>query len=207
MLELTDEEIKALLARETVGRFAPLCAEDAALEERYRGLIEDICKATGASERGEWESWGQGHASFFEAWLYFDEDRAADKPAMAEPWWRAWLPARRRAASSEREYEGVAVLLSRQTCFYAIAQSRKFWDTARGCSGGGMSEVEGIDDVTDPRLQALVREVDANLQRAGLRRLHHEELARPIGPAHHIETNLQSPGGFHQFDVLFNWMD
>lgn len=154
----------------------------------YPDIVREIERKFKLQSRVEWDSHGQGYASFVDAWFYQDT-----------PEFR--LPS---VAKGSHEYLGLYVLLCRAAPYYVIGQGSKSW-TDRGGSSY-LPSYSGIDVLPSRAVQELSVKVEALLSARGLVRLHPADVAEELPPDLCFDTNL-TDGPHRLYDALFFWYD
>lgn len=187
-LLFSSADIKRLVDHERICKAEPWKAGDRAVEQFYRGVCEKVSLRCNVLERGEWDHFGSGYASFVGAWFYRDE------AGFRVP----------NANGKGLAYTGLSVLLSRLTDHFAFLEMRKGWDERSGY--GGLPDFEGLDRLDTPAVKSLAVEVESVLAEFALKRLFKEDLAGFLPKEVSLETNL-SNGPLRQFDALFHWYD
>ena len=186
---LSSSDIDALLAGKTVGDAYPWSTGDSDLiEGHYKMVCAAIERTCQVQSHIEWNHYGSGYASFVDAWFYRPE--AGFAPTQS--------------TDCENEYVGLVVLLSRSSPFFALSEGEKGWSASRGHSY--LPNLEAIDRLTVPSVQALAESCTAILEAHGLRRLRADILSHPLPPGTRIATNL-SDRSYSYFDAIFNWDD
>ena len=160
-------------------------ANDEAVRRFYEGLVRQIEREQDLRSREEWNHYGSGYASFIEAWFYPADDRAR-------------LPGR------EEGHAGLVVLFSRLSRYFVLGQDEKTWSADRGSAG--LPNFSTVDEITHPMILPFVLPVTNLLTKAGLQRLHRQDLAAPLPETLHVPTILTDLP-FRQFDALFYWQD
>jgi hypothetical protein len=168
----------------------------------YGRVCEEISRRTGVLERGEWNHYGCGYASYIDAWFY----RTSAEFQVAPP------------TASEEKYRGLGVLLSRLSPYFVIMEGEKGWwttpsnshsKTRNQAAGGGHSYVpqfEMVDRLSSPAVRKLAAQLEPMLTEFGLIRVGKDQLSEPLPDDIRIDTNL-SDGPLRLFDALFYWYD
>lgn len=184
-----EADLARLIRCEPVGGPLPFDpADDGSILRFYEPLVLAIEREHGLRSRGEWNHFGSGYASFIEVWFY---------PADGRTRLRAFNV-------GDERHAGLVVLLSRLSCYFALAEGEKSWSTNGG--SGSLPNFEGVDSITHPKLLPFVAPVTSTLTAAGLRRLSRGELAAFLPAEVSVPTILSDPP-FRQFDALFYWED
>jgi hypothetical protein len=165
---------------------APSCGRS--IESAYPELIHDLTREFKLESRIEWESYGQGYASYVDAWFY------QDKPEFQ-------LPA---LTKGEMRFTGPYVLLCRDAPYFVMGEGAKSW-TAKG----GSSYLPGfssIDEFSTRAVRDLSEKLSAFLAEHGLVRLRKSDVAEELPEDLHFDTNL-ADGKHRLYDALFFWYD
>lgn len=184
-LLLTEHEISELVQGRPIPSLAHPAGDQPSVESFFRVAIQEICTATGAAERTEWNHYGSGYASFLDSWFYYTDGRA-------------------RRSVADEHHAGVFVLFSRLTGTYALGQGEKAWSVKGGSSY--LPNFDSIDVFDHPALTEMTSIIDVTLKRRGLRRLRSADLEPMISGIHHVPTILANPP-HRVFDAIFYWED
>lgn len=154
----------------------------------YPDIVRELESKYKLQSRVEWDSYGQGYASFVDAWFYQDSPEFRLKPV----------------SKGRQDYLGLYVLLCRAAPYYVIGQGSKSWSDRDGSSY--MPSYSGIDVLPSRTVQELSDKVEAFLSVRGLVRLHSEDVAEELPPELCFDTNL-TDGPHRLYDALFFWYD
>lgn len=155
----------------------------------YPGILRELEKKLHLKSKIDFDSHGQGFASYVDAWFY----READEFRI------------RQAGIRESSFTGLAVTLWRFGPYYVLSEYPKSWHDGGG--SGGMPAFSGIDHFATKAVRELSDRVEAFLKAKGLIRLQKGQLAKPLPePYRDIPSNL-ARGERKLFDALFHWND
>ena len=154
----------------------------------YPDIVREIERKFKLKSRVECQSYGQGYASFVDAWFYQDT-----------PEFR--LPS---VSKGSQEYVGLYVLLCRAAPYYVFGQGSKSWSDRSGRSY--MPSYSGIDVMPSRAVQELSIKVEALLSARRLVRLRPAEVAEELPPELYFDTNL-ADGPHRLYDALLFWYD
>lgn len=154
----------------------------------YADIIREIAREFSLEGRSEADSYGQGYASFVEAWFY------QDKPEFRLP----------RQTKGEQHFAGLYVLFCRHAPYVTLGSGAKSWHSRGGSSF--MPSFQGTDVFANPTIEALAAKVEAVCSERGLVRLRKAELAAELPEDLQFGSNL-TDGTPRLFDALFFWND
>lgn len=189
-MDLSDDEISALLSERSISQAYPWVTNDfREIEKFYKSLIAQAMRKTQVKSLVEWQNYGSGYASFVDAWFYRE---SPDFSARFRP-------------DRGEAYTGLVVVLSRLSPYFVLMEGEKSWNA----DGGGSSYLPHLDSVDEFRSQAVINladDVQAILEEHGLIRLNHAMLDKPLDPDIDVPTVLTNRP-FTLFDALFHWED
>lgn len=165
--------------------------DDREVVQFYRAIIETLNARLNLKCEVE-HGYGSGYASYIDAWFY---------PA------QGGSPVRRYGDSECRE--GLVILFSTLSDYYAIGQGEKCKNRSGSGGSGYLPDLAMIDKVTASHLLYLVPKIEKVLeQEFFLKRIGATPLSEPIPShlRHHEATNLGDPP-YRVFDALFYWYD
>jgi hypothetical protein len=139
--------------------------------------------------RLEDEHYGQGWASFREAFFYRDGAGFAAK----------------RFRAGEQAFNGVAVLLCSFAPVYIMHESNKSW-SARGSASSSLGSFDSIDHFPTAVVRDLAGKLEHALCAQGLTRLRKADVAEPT-PTHLVFESNPTSATHRLFDALFFWND
>jgi len=154
----------------------------------YPDFERTICKRFKLQSRSEWNSFGQGYASFVDLWFY--KDSVAFR-----------LPL---LANKGHHFTGLHVFLSRLGPYFIMCEGSKSWTTRSASSG--LPGWAAIDNFVTPEIKMLAAKIDVYLTGEGLVRLHKAGLAEHLPERFAFESNL-GDDPMRLFDALFFWQD
>jgi hypothetical protein len=158
------------------------------IESSFPEIVRDLALKFHLESRVEWDSYGQGYASYVDAW-FFQDNPAFRLPALSK---------------GEKHYTGLYVLLCRDAPYFVMGEGARSW-TDRGGSSY-MPGFNGIDDFTSRAVKDVAEKVSAYLSTQGLVRLNQEDMAEELPEDLHFDTNLID-GKHRLYDALFFWYD
>jgi hypothetical protein len=154
----------------------------------YPDVIREVARKFQLETRIEANSYGQGYASFVEAWFYKDTQDFRLAPH----------------TEHERHFLGLYVLFCRRAPYFAMGSGAKSWRAGGGSSF--MPSFQSTDVFAIPAIAALATKVAALGAARGLVRLQKSDLAEPLPQDLRFDSNL-SDGPPRLFDALFFWND
>ena len=154
----------------------------------YPAICREMEKALKLQSRTEWDSYGQGYASYVDAWFYRDRPEFQLAPL----------------ARGQQNFVGLHILFCRFAPYFVCGEGSKSW-SSRGGSGGFLN-FDSINVIRNPAIRELLAKVDPFLSARGLVRLSKEDVASFLPGGYEIETNL-SNAPHRLFDALFFWYD
>ena len=158
------------------------------IESTYPELIRVMAREFKLESRVEWDSYGQGYASFVDAWFY------QNKPEFQ-------LPA---LTKGEKRFTGPYVLLCRDAPYFVVGEGAKSW-TAKGGSSY-LPDFSSIDEFSTRAVRDLSEKLSAYVAERGLVRLHKSDVAEELPEDLHFDTNL-ADDKHRLFHALFFWYD
>lgn len=184
-MNFTDDQITALLHGRSISQQPPWDTDqEEVIDQHVRSIVERVCRKLQVLDRGEFNHYGSGYASYVDVWFYRDEEafRFAEGNC----------------------YFGIVVLFSRLTPTFVLGEGRKTWRDNSASSY--LPSFDMVDRFTHPAVQELEQPIERALQAAGLQRLRAEDLATPL-PAHFDVPSILGDAPWRTFDALFHWMD
>lgn len=154
----------------------------------YPGMCRDIQRKFSLEAIVTTDNYGQGFASFIDAWFY------KDTPDFRIP----------RLNSAGHDFVGLWVLLSHAAPYYVMGQGSKGWSAKTASSY--MPSFDGVDAFPSPAVKHLAHRIDTYLASQSLVRLHKNDLAGPLPAGYEVQSNLID-GQARLFDALFFWFD
>ena len=157
-------------------------------ESTYPAVIRDLAGKHKLKSRVEWDSYGQGYASYVDAWFYQDNAGFRLSPPVA----------------GAMNFTGLYVLLCRLAPYYVMGQGAKSWTDGSGSSY--LPHFSGVDQFPTQAVKDLAVKADTFLASRGLVRLGNAEVAEELPPEFHFDSN-HTDGKPRLFDALFFWND
>ncbi|MFM9942032.1 MAG: hypothetical protein ACKVP7_21315 [Hyphomicrobiaceae bacterium] len=151
-------------------------------------LIKSIEHKKRLLGRHEFDSYGQGAASFIDAWFY--RETAAFRVAGT--------------AANEQSYNGLFVLFSLVGPYVVMGEGAKSWGKRGGI--GYMPSFSMVNQFKRQAVASLATGIEPLIETTGLVRLNKPDLAARLPFEHEVETNL-AEGHQRLFDALFFWID
>ena len=189
MTRQAEREIIESAIRWALGELAGIWPSIKKKPPHPRDVSRTAARKLNVEARLDMDSFGQGFASFCEAFFYRDG-----------PEFRA-----KTYSPGEVAFNGVAVLLCRFAPVYTMHEGNKSW-SARGSRASTLGSFASVDHFTTPAVRGLAAKLEQQLSGDGLIRLRKADVAMPT-PIHLVfESNLVD-GTHRLFDVLFFWND
>ena len=158
------------------------------LNTDYPEIVRELKRKYRLEEQTSWDAYGQGVASFVDAWFYRD---AAEFR----------MP---RQGPGFSHFTGLWILLCRPLPCFVMGEGQRSWH-AKGAAGY-MPSFSQVDRFDSPAVRDLARKVEPLLVERGLTRLKKQEVATTLPADIEIESNLID-GQPRIFDALFYWYD
>lgn len=154
----------------------------------YRKVCDEVSRHLRLKTCIEWDPYGSGEASFFDAWFYRDA-----------PEFKVTIP-----NFSGHAYTGLWVLLHRSSPYYVVGEGQKSWD--ENASGGYWPVMKAVDEFETDAVVQVCKDVEHQLWKRGFIRLRREDVDRPIPEDIKVET-IMDAGRYYLFDAIFHWTD
>jgi hypothetical protein len=158
-------------------------------KSQYRGAVRGLVQSLKLESKAEWDSYGQGYASFAEIWVY-----------------RETPDFKFQSDKKQTQSHGLVILLSTLAPYFVLSEGSKFWSMDGRSSGGSMPSYAGTDAFPTSGVRELSSKVEAHLAKTGLVRLSKADLKEPLPAEFHFDTNLGADVPC-LFDALFFWYD
>lgn len=188
--QFTDFEIRTLLSGSAISDQYPWNTNNAEIIENfYFNICDDIEQKTGCLSKKEFNDYGSGYASFYDLWLYKDEQSFK-------------VP---KSHDSSNHFYGLVIIFSKLSPYYVLMQGEQCWYDKGGSSY--LPDLNMDDDLKTWAVNDLAKQIDPILTFHGLIRLSQEQLNSPLIGSWKIPTILNINEQFTLFDALFYWED
>ena len=181
------KDIKKMLVW-ALPRLPPAPAGGRSIEHMYPDIVRDLVRQYRLETKVEWDSYGQGYASYVDAWFY------RDQPEFRSP----------AATKAQKDFVGLDVLFCRLAPYYVMSEGTKFWHDRGG--GGTMPGYTGVDEFPTRAVKDLSEKAAVFLNAQGLVRLSKVGVSEELPQEFHFDTNLVDDK-HRLFDALFFWYD
>ncbi len=187
MNEPTRRDIQQMMAW-AMPRLPAAANGGCSIASSYPEFVRELTRKYKLESRVEWNSYGQGYASYIDAWFY------QDKPEFRRP----------ATSKDEKNYTGLYVLLCREAPYFVMGEGAKSW-TAKGGSSY-MPGFNGVDAFASLAVKDLAEKASNFFSGQGLVRLRQAEVAEELPEGLRFDTNLVD-GKHRLYDALFFWYD
>ena len=188
MAEPTEKGIKKALVW-ALPKLPPALIGGPKFEHLYPDILRDMERKLKLECRIEWDSFGQGYASFVDAFVY------QDKPEFRLKF----------VDKDSHHFAGAHILLCRLAPYYVLGQGSKAWK-ARGGGGGSLLSFSGVDVFPIQAVEQLTEKVTNFLSTQQLVRLRKADVAEQLPAELQFDSNLIDEK-HRLFDALFFWND
>jgi len=183
----TPVQLQKLLNAEYISNQHPWSTNDSAIQKFYAQICSEITNNARVKSLIEWDDYGSGYASYFDAWFYNDTAEFENSTLI-----------------NVKAYNGLAVLFSRLSHYFVFLEGSKSW--SEKSRGSYMPAFDSIDALRTSAVIALANEVQPILENHGLKRLSREDLSTVLPEQLEIRTLFGNPP-YREYDALFNWED
>ncbi|MCH4245643.1 hypothetical protein [Acinetobacter gerneri] len=188
--QLSETEIKKLISCSTISAQYPWNSNNLEIIEKfYLDVCDAVEEKTNCLSKKEFDSYGSGYASFYDAWFYQDTPKFKVATSM----------------NYDQYFSGLVVLFSQLSPFYVFMQGENCW-----YENGGFSYLPDstmVDKLENCAVSELAKTIEPILNSYGLIRLTSEQLNIPLQGTWKIPTILSTTDEYMLFDALFFWED
>lgn len=158
------------------------------MDKDYPEIVRELKRKYRLEERTSWDSYGQGVASFVDAWFYKDAAEYRLPPH----------------APGDSHFTGLWILLCRPLPCFVMGEGQRSWQN-KGAAGY-MPSFSRVDRFDSPAVRDLAAKAEPLLVERGMTRLKKQDVAIELPATIEIESNLID-GHPRIFDALFYWYD